>query len=80
MTEKKKRKPTSRTAGELLNESESKRFYALLETYKLDNSYVAKMTGTKFPNTVATWIASKKIPAKCRALLELLELKDKIKV
>ena len=68
---------TSRKRAEMLNADECEKFIALKKKYKINNEYIANMVGTN-KSVVSGW--GKEFPAKCRALLELLELKDKIKV
>lgn len=71
------KKKTSRKKAEILNAEECSRFIELKKKYKIRNNYIAYMLGTN-RTVVSAW--GKELPAKCRALLELLQLKEQINI
>ncbi len=71
------KKKTSRKKAEILSADECTKFVALKKKYKIGNEEIARMLGTS-KSVVSGW--GKEIPAKCRALLELWDLKDKIQL
>ena len=62
---------------ELLNDDETARLLKIVKEDKIKHKEFAAKNGAKRA-TVSRWLSTKKIPARCRSYLELLELKKKI--
>jgi len=69
---------SKRQKAELLKPEEAERFLALKKKHKVKNEVIAKAVGVSSKDVVSAW--GKNIPARCRALLQLWEFKDQIKI
>ena len=69
-------KHKKRTEAELLTDEEVARFLYLKKKHKVRNATIAHAVGIKNTARISGWKV--KIPARCRSLLELWELKDKL--